>query len=192
MHAILLTLAAMSLAQPEVSSDVPRWPASPELRRFEVSAGASLGLRPTSGTFGGTGLLSLSARLLPFLRPELAIGYGLFDAPFQLVTVIRIGARVELPLAFPVRPYLWLAFAHNHEVGVDEVALHPLDSLLGTSEHGVHHRSGVELGVGASFDVVQFRKGAVGLRVGVRATAALFLGAGPAYGDLLTTLGTTF
>lgn len=164
----------------------------PRAAPLRLSAGASLGLRPASGTFGGTGLLSLSARLLPFLRPELVLGYGLFGAPFELVTVIRIGARLEAPLAFPVRPYLWVAFAHNHEVGVDVVAQHPLDSILGTSENGVRHRSGLELGLGASFDVLQLRRGTLGLRVGLRATAALFLGAGPAYGELLTTLGTTF
>lgn len=207
MPTLLVALAAVALAQadvsevevkkevsaqPEAEAKNPNWPASSSQRRFEIATGASFGLRPSSGTFGGTAVLDISVRLLPFLRPEIVLGYGLFDGPFQLVTLIRAGLRGELPLNFPIRPYLWVAFAHNHEVGIDMVAMHPVESLLGTSEHGTHHRTGIEFGLGASFDVIQFREGAIGLRLGLRATAALFLGTGPVYGDLLTTLGTTF
>jgi hypothetical protein len=211
MPTLLMALATLSLAQAEVSPQdpahtveapavkevekkgEPNFPASSSARRFEVNTGASFGMRPASATtFGGTGTLGISFRVLSFLRPEVVLGYGLFDGPFDLVTIIRAGLRGELPLNFPVRPYVWVAFAHNHEVPMDMVALHPVESLLGTSEHGTHHRTGIEFGGGVSWDVVQFREAAVGLRAGLRATAAIFLGTGPAYGDLSLTLGTTF
>jgi hypothetical protein len=200
----LLVALAVTLAQadaPQVSQEVqpkaeekpvaPHWPASPSKRRFEINTGASLSMRGL-GTFGGNGTLGISVRLLSFLRPEIVLGYGLYDAPFQLVTLIRAGVRGELPIEFPVRPYVWVAFAHNHEVPMDMVAMHPVESLLGTSDHGTHHRTGIEFGGGVSFDIVQFRDANVGLRAGLRATGAIFLGNDPAYADLQITLGTTF
>lgn len=209
MPSLLVALATWSLAQADVSpapaqevaaqpdvkeeKKAPNWPASPSARRFEINTGASLGLRPEAGTWGGTGTVGISFRVLPFLRPELVLGTGLYDGPFDLVTFLRVGVRGELPIEFPLRPYLWVAFAHNHETQMAHVAQHPVDAILGTSDHGVGHRTGVEFGLGASFDVIQFREAKVGLRVGLRATAALFAGTGTlGYGDLTTTLGTTF
>ena len=208
MPQLLVALAAVTLAQAEANpkepaqtvettpvetaQKKPNWPPSPSARRFEINTGASFGMRPDAGTFGGTGTLGISFRVLSFLRPEVVLGYGIFDGPFDLVTLIRAGVRGELPIEFPVRPYIWVAFAHNHEVPMAMVAMHPVESLLGTSEHGTHHRSGIEFGGGISFDIVQFRDAAIGLRAGLRATAAIFLGSGPAYGDLSVTLGTTF
>jgi hypothetical protein len=210
MPQLLVVLATMSLAQadpspasqepaqtvqatpaPEAKETAPIFPASPSKRRFEINTGASFAMRGL-GTFGGNGTLGISVRLLSFLRPEVVLGYGLYDAPFQLVTLIRAGLRGELPVEFPVRPYVWVAFAHNHEVPMDMVAMHPVESLLGTSEHGTHHRTGIEFGGGLSWDLVQFRDGGIGLRAGLRATGAIFLGNDPAYADLQVTLGTTF
>ena len=210
MPSLLVALASLTLAQADVSAKEPAqtvkvepaaaaetketapiWPASPSKRRFEINTGASFAMRGL-GTFGGNGTLGISVRILSFLRPEVVLGYGLYDAPFQLVTLIRAGLRGELPIEFPVRPYVWVAFAHNHEVPMDMVAMHPVESLLGTSEHGTHHRTGIELGGGVSFDLVQFRDAGIGLRAGLRATGAIFLGNDPAYADLQVTLGTTF
>ena len=192
MPTLLVALAALTLAQADVSREVSPVEPGPESRRFELFTAAGLGARPGQAAWGGTAAVGVTFRIFSWLRPEVLVGYGLYDGPFELVTLIRAGTRLELPLAFPFRPYLWVAFAHNHEVGVDMVGQHPFETMLGTSENGVTHRTGGELGLGLSYDFVQFRRGAIGFRVNLRASAALFTTPGPLYGDLVSSLGFTF
>src|SRR5215210_1127828 len=79
-----------------------------------------------------------------------------YDAPFDYVIQIRIGSRFELPLAGPWKPYLWTAFAHNHESPVKMVLSDPLGHIFGLSNHGVNHRSGLELGLGMAYEFPRF------------------------------------
>lgn len=63
----------------------------------------------------------------------------------RLVGALFIGARYTPPSPLHVR----LGFAHNHETPIDVFKAEPVSSVLGTAD-GIRHRSGLELGVGAS------------------------------------------
>lgn len=196
MHVMLAAVTLALLGTNEVSQ-AEDW--GDRDRRFEVTTGLALGARPDAAsfgaagpTFGGVGMLGLSYGVFTFLRPELVLGFGAYDGPVDLVTVIRIGARLELPLTIPLTPFLSVAFAHDHAVSIAAAQAHPVESVLGLSETGVSHRSGVELGLGTSWDMVRWREGHLGLRLLVRATVALLLGTGPQYGGLQMGCGVTF
>ena len=47
-----------------------------------------------------------------------------------------------------VRPYLWIAGAHMHEVLYDDVRHHLAGVLSASETAGVHHRTGAEAGLG--------------------------------------------
>ena len=65
--------------------------------------------------------------------------------------------------------------------------------VIGLSEHGVNHRSGVEAGLGISYDFLA-RKGSIfSGRVTVKASYTHLLGVGPPrYIDLTTLMGLCF
>jgi hypothetical protein len=121
------------------------------------------------------------------------IGLGAYSGPGELVTVIRIGTRLEWPGDARLKPYVWLAFAHNHEVGFDDAKKNPVSSALGLSEDGVNHRSGLDTGLGLSFDLPKAREAMFAGRLNVRASLTNLLGSGPPrYLDLTLSLGLCF
>lgn len=182
----LLVAAALAAQVPEVVEEVPA-------PNWEVFVGVSGGVRPDAMAFGGSGFIGVNRRIFSWLRPELSVGLGLFDGPLDVIIPIRIGARLEWPAESWVKPYLWVAFAHLHEVGWEDAKEHPIDSVLGLSEHGVHHRSGIDTGLGLSF-TLRPPGWRVGAKLNVRGTVtSLVAGHGPArYVDLFTTLGLVF
>jgi hypothetical protein len=158
---------------------------------WEIYVGANGGLRVDQKSGGGGVMLGVNRKFVGFLRPELLVATGAYDAPFDYVIQIRIGARFELPLASPWKPYLWTAFAHNHESAMLAVKDDPLGHLFGLSEHGVHHRSGLELGLGLAYEVPRLTKWKIATRVGTRLTFAQFFGDSgpPRYLDFTMTVG---
>ena len=66
----------------------------------------------------------------------------------RLVGALFIGARYTPPSPLHLR----LGFAHNHETPIDVFRAAPVASVFGTAE-GIRHRSGIEVGVGASTGV---------------------------------------
>jgi hypothetical protein len=170
-------------------------PASMGLRA-EVKAGLSGGFRPGPMTGGGSGWLGFTYAITPVFRFEVDVGLGTFPTSEDLLTPIRIGTHIEWPREGLV-PYLWLALAHNHEVKFVDAMRNPIPTVLGLSEEGVVHRTGLDLGVGMQTDLpVSFptlMKDAVHTRFGVRLSSTLLLGAGPpASLDLVGTLGILF
>lgn len=155
------------------------------------------GLRPDSVGFGGAGFLGATRQIVSFLRAELGLGLGAYSTPidqsFDMVTLIRIGARLEWPGLDRWHPFLAVAFAHQHETPWVHVKMDPVPAVLGLSEHGVHHRSGIETGLGLAYDL-RARKGVpVGGRIGVKASVTHLLGDGaPRYVELTTLVGLTF
>ena len=168
--------------------------AAPEPNKWEIFVGLTGGLRTESTSFGGAGVLGINRRIFSWLRPELSVGLGLYDGPLDAVIPIRIGTRIEWPGDARVKPYLYVAFAHQHEMAWEHAKMDPVLGILGLSshgEHGVNHRSGLDTGLGLSIDVLRF--GGFGLRANVRASLVQLLGDGPPrYIDVTGTVGLTF
>lgn len=181
---VLLLLAQTQVVQPV---EKPRL----EPHKWEIFIGAQGGLRPDTMGFGGGTLLGVNRQLFSFLRAELAVGLGAYAQPTDVLTLIRLGARLELP-GDHWHPFLSVAFAHQHESGWDHIKTDPLPAVLGLSEHGVNHRSGIETGLGIAYDV-RVKRLPIGGRVGVKASVTHLLGAGvPRYVELTTLVGVTF
>lgn len=159
---------------------------------WEVYVGANGGARVDQQHGGGGVLLGVNRKFFNFLRPELMVATGAYDgATFDYVIQIRIGARFELPLDSPWKPYLWTAFAHNHESPWTMVIKDPAGHLFGLSNHGVHHRSGLDVGLGVAYEVPRLTKWKIATRVGSRVSFTQFFGDSqpPRYLDFMLTVG---
>lgn len=110
------------------------------------SAGVAPGVDAGGGGFAG---LTVSRSFTAWFRPELGFGLGA-RMPGDLVNVIRVGARFEWPWERQWRPFLSVAFAHNHETPFEAASKNPIGSALGLEESGVRHRSGIEGGLGVA------------------------------------------
>ena len=168
---------------------------APEPSTWELFVGLSGGVRTDTTSFGGIGHVGLNRRVFSWLRPEVSVGLGLFDGPLDAVIAIKIGARLEWPSDARVKPYVWLAFAHGHELGWEHAKMDPVGGILGLSshgEHGVNHRSGLDSGLGLSVDLPRVI-GRFGARANLRASVTHLLGDGPSrYVDLFGTVGMLF
>ena len=185
--------AQVSGAPPTQVVGQPEAPVCEEPPKWEVFFGALGGLRPDAIGGGGGGLIGVNRRLTSWLRPELSLGLGLYAGPGDVVTLIRIGTRLEWPSDARLKPYVWLAFAHNHEVAFESAAQHPVSSVLGLSEDGVNHRSGLDTGLGLSMDFPHRKDSRFGGRLNVRASLTHLLGLGPPrYLDLTMSIGLIF
>ena len=60
---------------------------------------------------------------------------------------LGLGTRIG-PQRTDVRPFLWLGLSHAHETAYQAIREDPAGTLLGESSAGVHHRGGVEAGLG--------------------------------------------
>lgn len=185
-------LVLVLLAQAQVSSVQPP-PVPREPPKWEVFMGLQGGLRPDSMGFGGGALLGVNRLFFGFLRPEFSLGLGAYAAPVNVLTMIRIGARFEWPHLGRLHPFALVSFAHQHEAGWETVKADPIPVVIGLSENGVHHRSGIETGLGVAYDLPG-RKGApVSGRVGIKASVTHLLGEGaPRYIDFTTLVGLCF
>lgn len=184
-------LVLMLLAQSQVVAPVEKPKVEP--LKWEVFLGFQGGLRPDSMGFGGGTMLGVNRQLFSFLRAELGLGLGAYAQPTDVLTMIRLGVRLEWPGLERWHPFLALAFAHQHESGWDHIKTDPIPAVIGLSEHGVHHRSGIETGLGIAYDL-RGRKGLpIGGRVGVKASVTHLLGEGaPRYIELTTLVGLLF
>jgi hypothetical protein len=187
-HAVLaLTLTAgeapaLSQTETTTASDTP----------WELWVGMSGGVRPDSMGGGGIGELGMDRKVGRFFRPEIDVGLGAYAAPTLVETRFRIGTRIEYPREGIV-PYLWAAFAHQHESAWNDVVTDPVSDLLGLSTHGVNHRSGLEVGAGASYDFPRLANDRLAGRIGLRATMAQLWGIGPPrYAEVLASVGVLF
>src|SRR5262245_61944148 len=98
-HALLtLLLAAAPDIEQAPETSPPAW---------EIYASLAGGWRPDERTVGGVGALGVNRRFGTWFRPELVLGTGAYPSPGEMVIVIRIGARLELPLEGRLKPYLW-------------------------------------------------------------------------------------
>jgi hypothetical protein len=186
---LLAALLVSAIDAPEVTEE----PDSTEPLNWEIYGAAMGGLRLSEVGGGGSGVLGVNRRF-GWVRPELVVGMGLYDRPVELLILIRIGARIEWQRDGALKPYLWLAFAHNHESGLEHVKANPVAHILGVSEHGVRHRSGAEGGLGLSYDLPRMWKGRLAGRVGSRLTFTQFFAdtGPPRYLDLSITTGLSF
>jgi hypothetical protein len=189
----LLSLCAMLLvAEPEADVEDMQPDRGPKV--WEVYAGVMGGMRVADPAGGGGFVVGLNRKFW-FFRPEALIGLGLYAQPVDMLTVIRIGTRVEWPWGeHAFRPYLWLAFAHNHESGIDNVIHDPVAQVFGLSEHGVHHRSGGEVGLGFDYELPRILTDTIRGKVGGRVTFTNFFGDDypPRYLDFTGTVGIAF
>ena len=130
-----------------------------------------------------------------WLRAELSLGLGVYSQPVDVLTMIREGAGFEWPTLARLRPFLSVSFAHQHEAGWEHVKMDPIPVVLGLSEHenGIHHRSGIETGLGLAYDLPARKGSPISGRVGVKAAFTALLGDGPPrYVDLTTLIGLCF
>lgn len=117
--------------------------------RFLLHGGVG-GLAGTSSSYGDSASLGAGVvgRLVVHRGRwgfELANRSELATADAREVGALFVGARAAL--TGPV--YARAGFAHNHEVTLDLAKAHPLEAVLG-SLTGIRHRSGLELGLGAT------------------------------------------
>lgn len=184
-------LVLVVLAQAQVSSTQPAVPKEPP--KWEVFVGLQGGLRPDTLGGGGGALLGVNRQLFKWLRAELALGLGVYAQPVDVLTLIRLGARLEWPTDGRLHPFLAVAFAHQHETGWEHVKHDPVPAIIGLSEHGVHHRSGLETGLGLAYDLPARKGLPISGRVGVKAAVTHLLGEGsPRYLELTTLVGLCF
>lgn len=185
---VLLAQAQLTTPQPEpLPKEPPKW---------EVFMGLQGGIRPDSLGGGGGALLGVNRQVFfNWLRAELSLGLGAYSQPVDVLTMIRIGARFEWPTQGRLRPFLSVNFAHQHEAGWEHVKLDPIPVVLGLSEHenGIHHRSGIETGLGLVYELRARKGSAISGRIGVKAAFTALLGEGPPrYVDLTTLIGLCF
>lgn len=188
----LIALCAVLVLQAEPAVDDKQEDRGP--KNWEIYGAVMGGVRLSEQGGGGVAAIGVNRRFW-FVRPELMVGLGAYDKPADMLTVIRIGARLEWPFGESAfKPYLWLAFAHNHESGFDDVKQAPLAQIFGLSEQGVHHRSGAEAGLGFSWQLPRILTDVVRGKIGARLTFTQFLGDSypPRYLDLTLTAGLAF
>jgi hypothetical protein len=184
----LLVLVVLASAQISTPPEVP-----PEPPKWEVFMGFQGGLRPDTLGGGGGAVLGLNRQLFSWLRAELSLGLGAYAQPVDVLTMIRLGARLEWPTQGRLHPFLLVSFAHQHEAGWADVKADPVPVVIGLSEHGVHHRTGIETGLGLAYDLPGRRGSPISGRVGVKASVTHLLGEGsPRYVDLTTLVGLCF
>ncbi|MFT3708605.1 MAG: hypothetical protein QM817_13215 [Archangium sp.] len=189
-----LLLASFLAAAPVVNT-----PAEPETAlkdlKWEVYWGLQGGIRPDAQISGGGGsFLGVNRQIFSFLRAELAVGLGAYNAaPVDVLTMIRFGVRLEWPNLERWHPFIVVDFAHQHESGWQFIKEDPVPAVVGLSEHHVNHRSGIETGLGIAYDL-RGRKGLpIGGRIGVKASVTHLLGTGsPRYVELTTMVGLIF
>ncbi len=184
----LLMWAALAGQTPQLS-DQPEKPST----RFELYTGVMGGVRPDTPGGGGVGLLGLDVALTKWLWPDLIVGAGAYSGPGDVVTLFRIGTRLVWPTESRLKPWLWLAFAHQHETLFANAKDHPVDSLLGLSENGVNHRSGFTAGVGLSYELPPGHGSKLAGRLQARLAWTELLGVGsPRSIDALIGVGVAF
>lgn len=149
-----LVLAVAAKAAPDNDGPVRAWPG--------VGAGHRLG----DGVLAAP-QLSFSVPLLDVLEPEVVVGLGVnaTAATFELTNRFSFGLRWFLPSSLPgggafavdepVRPFLWTAIHHGHKVAAADALKNPIGALLGSTDAGVVHLTGLEGGAGvvAAVDV---------------------------------------
>ena len=199
MSLALLGLLLLATAEAEPPPDAPTAEAvqvqeepEPPPPVWEVYIGYLGGMRLDQKSGGGGVMLGVNRKFFNFLRPELMVATGAYDgATFDYVIQIRIGARFELPLDSRWKPYLWTGFAHNHESPWAMVVKDPLGHIFGLSNHGVAHRSGLDLGLGLVYEIPRVTRWRIATRVGARATFTQFFGDSgpPRYLDFVLTAG---
>lgn len=184
---VLIAQAQVSSRQPDMTPKVPP--------KWEVYLGFQGGIRPDTLGGGGGSLLGVTRQIFSWLRAELAVGLGVYTQPIDVLTMIRLGARLEWPTQGRLRPFLAVNFAHQHEAGWEHVKMDPIPVVLGLSEaHGsVHHRSGIETGLGLTYELPTRKGIPVSGRVGIKASLTQLLGEGPPrYIDITTLVGLCF
>ena len=191
-HVAAMNLLLVVLAASQISSTQPEAPPR-EPPKWEVFMGFQGGIRPDTLGGGGGALLGVNRQFFSWLRAELSLGLGAYSQPVNVLTMIRIGARLEWPTQGRLHPFVLVAFAHQHEAGWESVKADPVPVVLGLSENGVNHRSGIETGLGLSYDFPARKGGALSGRIGVKASVTHLLGVGsPRYVDLTTLVGLCF
>jgi hypothetical protein len=166
---VSLVLATALAAAPDVRSTAAPEAPTPWL----AWAGLSSGVRTETAAPTGEGWIAISRSIAPHFRPELDLGLGYADGPQQVLGSMRLGMNFEFTRG-PATPFLWAAFAHNHEADVAAVKRDPVMVMLGLSMDGMQHRTGAEAGGG-----VRLALGG-GADIGVRVGALALLGDGPA------------
>jgi hypothetical protein len=188
---MLIPLLALVVSTAPQSKDLSR--AKFTDHPWEVFGGLSATYRPMSAGVGGIGSLGVTRSIFPWLRAEINAGLGLASNPVDELTYIRIGTRLEWPTEMIVRPYVWVAFAHQHETPWESAKAHVVDTALGLSEHGTTHRSGLESGLGLSVDLFARKGLPIHGRVSARVTGVFLLGSGaPITIDASTFVGLCF
>ena len=149
-------------------------------RPWELDLGLSGSLAADTRGLGGAASLAVSRRFFGWVRPLAGFGVGA-RGPGELLNLIRFGVRLELPWERSWRPFLGLAFAHNHETDFAHVRDAPLAAALGLSDHGTNHRSGLDTTLGVSVALPSRPDaGATGV-AGVSASVAAMAGTGPVW-----------
>lgn len=172
-----IALALLLLSQsPTVVT--PREPLPVAPLKWEVLIALQGGLRPDTGSFGSGALIAVNRELFSFLRAELALGLGAYAAPVDVLTMIRVGIRLEWPGLERWHPFLALGFAHHHESAWEHISTDPVPAIIGLSEHGVHHRSGLETGAGVTYDLPARKGLPIGGRLGGKLSVTHLLGEG--------------
>nr|MCU0699820.1 hypothetical protein [Myxococcaceae bacterium] len=160
--------------------------------KWEVYVSGLGAFRPDTAGAGLLGGLGVTRELTRWLRLDGLVGAGAMTGPLDVIVTFRVGARLEWPGEARVRPFLAVAFAHQHEASWGDFVQHPVAVTLSQSEH-VHHRSGIDTALGLSVDLPRTRASVLAGRLMVRGGVVHLLGHGsPRALELIVGFGACF
>ena len=147
---VLLTAISAARADPSVATRAPDTRPVPDGGLYlAAAAGGALG---GDGRYLMSGSLTIDRHLFWRIGAWIDGAWGYLPGAVENEFMLRlaVGGRIDLwrSESKKVRLIANLCFVHLHQAPVKTWLDHPLESLLGSSDHGLHHRFGAEAGAG--------------------------------------------
>ncbi len=151
---LLCTLVALA-SLPSAHAAPPEYP-------VWLGGFADVGASTSPGVGGGFGALAgvmIGKGDNHNLALEGRVGEGLYASD------VRTVGNIDFDVRYPgdSGPFVYLGFAHHHELSLDEALTHPVGAIAATYS-GITHRTGFELGAGWDM-ATPFPKSSFGARI---------------------------
>jgi len=123
---------------------------------LQLSAGAAGMATDWRGDGGATTTLKIGVRGWDFIAPYFMarLGYAAVDS--RLITMLSVGTQLWGRLG-PLRPYVRIGIAHQHEEPLAYVGTNPFSAIVGVGD-GIRHRAGIDSAIGFDWTFKQWKK----------------------------------